>query len=179
MSPYFERYISDCKRLGYKPTLKEKQLHEALGIKDEVEHTPLMVRPKKDARLITPSLEVHTKKPVERKLRKRTDKRVRKTDRIMSPKISRKNMTDEEIRERKNQTRRDWWLRNKENIKLSRTIEDHEAELKRRKAYYKENRQKILDANKKWNQENKEKVKIIQQRADAKRGKNKNANTDC
>jgi hypothetical protein len=134
-----------------------------------------MVRPKKDARRVAPSLEVHEKKQIVRKhAKKRTDKRVRKTDRIMSPKISRKNMTEEEIRLRKNQIRRDWWIRNKESIKLNLTIEDHEAELKRRKEYYQANRQKILDANKKWNQENREKVQIIQRRADAKRGRYKN-----
>lgn len=178
MTPY-EKYCNSMKELGFKPTMTETQLHEAWGIKREDEHIPILVRPKKNDRLVAPSLEVHEKKPVEkkpveRKLCKQLDKRARKTDRIMSPRISRILMNEEELQKHKNQILKNWQIRNKESIKLKRTIEDHEAELQRRREYYQANKEKILIKNKKWKQNNKEKVKITQHKADKKRGRYKN-----
>jgi hypothetical protein len=50
------------KERGLKPTMSEAQLLEAWGIKTEEEHVPLLVRPKKDARLIHPTFKEHKKR---------------------------------------------------------------------------------------------------------------------
>lgn len=41
MTPQFERYLSDCKRLGFKPTMTEVQVLESLGITKNEPHTPI------------------------------------------------------------------------------------------------------------------------------------------
>ena len=66
MSPYYERYCSDCKKFGYKPTMTKKELHEAWGIKDEADHIPLVARQSKKgtAKNTIPTLETHKREIV-------------------------------------------------------------------------------------------------------------------
>lgn len=57
MTPY-EKYQYDCKAKGFKPTMTEKQLHEAWGIQKEV-HVPFVVRKSASNRNVIPTLENH------------------------------------------------------------------------------------------------------------------------
>lgn len=74
MSPY-EKYCADCKRLGYKPTMSEKQVNEAWGIGKSEE--PIFIsRTSTSEKQMTPTMVNHEKK-------------------IYAPKISRKGWTKE------------------------------------------------------------------------------------
>jgi len=59
MSPHYERYLSDCKKLGYAGTLNQKELHKAWGIKDEEEHEPVIARKSSSLKKIKPTLQSH------------------------------------------------------------------------------------------------------------------------
>lgn len=48
----YKKYKDDCKRLGHKPTLSEKQFNKCMGIEAEEVISPMQVRPKQDSRTI-------------------------------------------------------------------------------------------------------------------------------
>lgn len=37
----YEKYLSDCKSKGFKPTMTEKQFNEMLGVEPKHKHEPL------------------------------------------------------------------------------------------------------------------------------------------
>lgn len=60
MTP-FDKYKEDCKRLGFKPTMNEKQVNEAFGIKPKDDYLLLQSDGGK-SKPVKPTLEVHEKK---------------------------------------------------------------------------------------------------------------------
>lgn len=66
MTPQFERYLSDCKRLGFKPTMTETQVLQSLGITKNESHTtidPMILKPRNQ--VVKKSLTVQKYHPVE------------------------------------------------------------------------------------------------------------------
>jgi hypothetical protein len=47
----YQRYADDCKKLGHKPTLTQKQFNECTGVKEDLSK-PLQIRPKINSRKV-------------------------------------------------------------------------------------------------------------------------------
>jgi len=159
MSPHFEKYCNECKKFGYAPTMNEKELHLAWGIKDEEIHVPFVARKSSIHKNIKPTLKAHietTKKTKEESIPqiKNIDlikvlddliKKPRKSRSIrLNPiqKTSLKDMSDDEKRKHKNEVKKKSYAKRKElGILHIQTAEQIETARAYSKEYYHQNKE--------------------------------------
>lgn len=99
----YQKYKDDCRRLGHKPTLTEKQFYECMGVELEEVIAPMQIRPKQDRRTIDATHDNYVKiVPLPKKPKEVKAPRVKKTL--------------EELKQSKAERQRKWYLKTKGGI---------------------------------------------------------------